>query len=57
MKPIKHCCKMWVVADMDRYISKFDVYQVKAGANTSTSAVEDGINGLRDYLNFDNTFA
>ena len=48
---------MWVVADMDGYISKFDVYQGKAGANTSTSAVEDGMNGLRDYLNFDNTFA
>ena len=34
MKPIKRGYKMWVLADMDDYIFKFDVYQGKAGTNT-----------------------
>ena len=39
---------MWVLADMDGYISKFYVYQGKAGANTSAvdNDKDDGINGL-----------
>ena len=31
MKPIKRGYKLWVRADMDGYISKFDVYQGKSG--------------------------
>ena len=31
MKPIKRGYKLWVIADMDGYISKFDVYQGKNG--------------------------
>ncbi len=33
MKPIIRGYKMWVLADMDGYNSKFDVYQGKAGAH------------------------
>ena len=41
MKPIKRGYKLWVRADMDGYISKFDVYQGKAAEE---SVVED-LNG------------
>ena len=52
MKPIKRSYKMWVLADMDGYISKFDVYQGKAGTNTSDADgdKEDGINGLGEQV-------
>lgn len=48
MKPIKRGYKMWVLADMDGYIFKFDVYQGKAGTNTSAADddKDDGISGL-----------
>ncbi len=38
MKTIKPCYELWVGADMDGYISKFDVYQGKA---TEASTVDD----------------
>ena len=44
MKPIKRGYKLWVRADMDGYISKFDVYQGK----TDTSSVGDFM--LRDNI-------
>lgn len=45
MKPIKRGYKLWVRADMDGYISKFDVYQGKADANAS--AVEEDDEGTK----------
>lgn len=39
MKPIKRGYKLWMRADMDGYISKFDVYQGKV-ADASKSSVE-----------------
>ena len=39
MKPIKRGYKLWVKADMDGYISKFDVYQGKT--DTSSGDSED----------------
>ena len=41
MKPIKHGYKMWVRADMDGYVSKFDVYQGKVNANETTMPVDN----------------
>lgn len=37
MKPVKHCYKLWVKADMDGYISRFDVYQVKTDTSSGNS--------------------
>ena len=39
MKPIKRGYKLWVRADMDGYISKFDVYEEKT--DTSSGDSED----------------
>ena len=52
MKPIKRGYKMWVLADMDGYIFKFDVYQGKGGANTSAADddKDDGISGLGEQV-------
>ena len=52
MKPIKRGYKMWVLADMDGYISKFDIYQGKAGSNTSSANddKDDGISGLGEQV-------
>ena len=41
MKPIKRGYKMWVRADMDGYISKFDVYQGKVTDANVTSTPDD----------------
>ena len=41
MKPIKRGYKVWVRADMDGYISKFDVYQGKVAEVTEASIAED----------------
>ena len=41
MKPIKHGYKLWVRADMDGYISKFDVYQGKSVTSSGVSQDSD----------------
>lgn len=41
MKPIKRGYKLWMRADMDGYISKFDVYQGKVADASKSSAKED----------------
>ena len=38
MKPIKRGYKLWMRADMDGYISKFDIYQGKAGKTNDSDA-------------------
>ena len=41
MKPIKRRYKLWVRADMDDYISKFDVHVYQGKTDTSSGDSED----------------
>ena len=41
MKPIKRGYKLWMRADMDGYITKFDVYQGKVSDASKSSAEDD----------------
>ena len=52
MKPIKRGYKLWVRADVDGYISKFDVYQGK----TDTSSGDSKIIALNRSLGWGSKF-
>ncbi len=50
MKPIKRGYKLWVRADMDGYISKFDVYQGKAAEEFTVEGLDWSTFGLGEQV-------
>jgi hypothetical protein len=50
MKPIKRGYKLWVRADMDGYISKFEVYQGKATAASTADDLDGNTFGLGEQV-------
>ena len=50
IKPIKRGYKLWVRADMDGYISKFDVYQGKAAEESTVEDLNGSTFGLGEQV-------